>query len=107
MPLESQREEQIYRFAFAFASSRRYVRMVGQRLSPTALLLGNRPFTVCREDWRGPSTGLDGYGKSRSHGVRIADHPAPTGHCTDSTVEATYLPCTNTISNFSTPIRIV
>jgi hypothetical protein len=66
------------------------MRMVGQRLCLAALRLGNRPLTHCREDWRGPSAGLDGYRKPRPHGFRTADHPSPSGHCTDCAIEAAH-----------------
>ena len=49
----------------------------GYRQVPTALPLGKRPSTLCRGNWVGPRTGLDGCGKSRLH---RNSNPNPAAH---------------------------
>jgi hypothetical protein len=47
----------------------------GQRHAPSALPLGKRLGTDCREGWICPRAGLDVCGKSHHTGIRSPDRP--------------------------------
>jgi hypothetical protein len=49
----------------------------GQRQTPAALHLGNRPGTHCTGGWVGPTAGLDGCGKSTAHRDSILGPSSP------------------------------